>query len=185
MAVTEEMVGIACDVSPHSVTLVPEKREELTTEGGLNLEVNQSELKKAISRLKEKRITVALFVDPSLKMMEISSELGADAVEIHTGDLCANLDNTRKTIEALSLVREVGAVAAEAKKLGLQVHFGHGLHYNNAGWLQAIPECEEANIGHSIVSRSIFVGLIEAVREMKQLLNDPSHNPLGSSINGR
>lgn len=177
MAATDEMVEIAEKIRPHAVTLVPERRQELTTEGGLSLEQADRELAKKIDRLKKANIMVSLFIEADGDMIRRSQELGAQAIEIHTGNFCRQMAEARSTSEQWSLVKPFINAAELAHDCGLQVHFGHGLHYNNAYWLQVIPYCEEANIGHAIISRAIFVGLEQAVREMKTLLNDKSFQP--------
>ena len=176
MAITDEMIAIAKKIRPHAVTLVPEKRQELTTEGGLDPK-DYSNLQKVIGELKEENILVSLFVEADKKVIHQTKELGADAIEIHTGTFCHDMDQARSSAQQWSLVRPFIEASKEAHDVGLQVHFGHGLHYNNAHWLQAIPFCEEANIGHSIISKALFVGLETAVREMKDLLNNSKHAP--------
>lgn len=176
MAVTDEMISFAKKISPHAVTLVPEKRQELTTEGGLDPK-EYNGLEKVIGELKERDILVSLFVEPDPKVIEQTKALGADAIEIHTGNFCHQMDDARSTKQQWSLVQPFIDSAKLAHEAGLQVHFGHGLHYSNAHWLQAIPFCEEANIGHSIVSRALFVGLQKATEEMKTLINDPKFAP--------
>ncbi len=177
MAITEEMLAFAVELKPHAVTLVPEKREERTTEGGLDLTRAQDEKRRAISRLKDRGIVVSLFVEPDAKAVELAATLGADAVEFHTGTFCKKVDAAAKTQDKLALTRELAKAAKLAAQAKLQVHFGHGLHYANASWLQLIPEAEEANIGHAVVGRALFVGLEKAVREMKGLLTDPAQKP--------
>lgn len=177
MAATDEMVGIALNVKPHAVTLVPETRQELTTEGGLDVEANQASLQTKTKQLKDAGILVSYFVGTGKKTIELSKKLGADALEFHTGDFCHRIDAATRTEEKFALVSPFIEAAKLSHEMGLQVHFGHGLHYGNAQWLQIVPHCEEANIGHSIISRAIFVGLEKAVREMKDLLNDPKYNP--------
>ncbi len=175
MANTDEMVSFACKMKPHAVTLVPEKREELTTEGGLNIIKFKDSLKKSIEKLKKNNCLVSMFIEPSIEMIHASKEVGADAIEIHTGDFCHNLQKTRKTSEQFQLIEPLKLAAKEAKNIGLQAHFGHGLNYQNAHLMQHIPDCEECNIGHAIISHAIFVGLEKAVKEMKGLLNDPRY----------
>ena len=176
MAVTDEMVAFAKKIKPHAVTLVPEKRQELTTEGGLDPS-NYRNLKSVISELKEQDILVSLFVEADNRVVEQTKELGADAIEIHTGNFCHDMDQARSTAQQWKLIQPFVESANKAHEVGLQVHFGHGIHYNNAHWFQVIPHCEEANIGHSIISRALFVGLEAAVREMKSLLNDSKFTP--------
>jgi len=177
IASTAEMIEMALKIKPVAVTLVPERRQELTTEGGLDTLTQQANLTKNISRLKESGILVSLFVEADQDDIKRSSEMGADAIEIHTGHFCLAIDASHKTSEKLAQVQKLQRAAVLAHELGLQVHVGHGLHYANAGWIQHIPYCEEANIGHAIVSRSIMVGMKEACIEMKQLINNPAHKP--------
>jgi pyridoxine 5-phosphate synthase len=166
MAATEEMVRIALSVRPEVVTLVPEKREELTTEGGLDVVKFFKPLKRAIQRLQRGGIFVSLFVDPQRNQIRASEELGANAIEIHTGHYC-----DAKTSPGLQeeLKRILDAVD-EASHCNLRIAAGHGLHYNNVQRIVEIREIEELNIGHSIVARSVFVGLGQAVREMIALI---------------
>ena len=166
MAPTEEMVRIALSVRPEVVTLVPEKREELTTEGGLDVVKFFKPLKRAIQRLQRGGIFVSLFVDPQRNQIRASEEVGANAIEIHTGHYC-----DAKTSPGLEkeLKRILDAVD-EASHCNLRIAAGHGLHYNNVQRIVEIREIEELNIGHSIVARSVFVGLDQAVREMIALI---------------
>ena len=166
MAPTEEMVRIALSVRPEVVTLVPEKREELTTEGGLDVVKFFKPLKRAIQRLQRGGIFVSLFVDPQRNQIRASEEVGANAIEIHTGHYC-----DAKTSPGLEkeLKRILDAVD-EASHCNLRIAAGHGLHYNNVQRIVEIREIEELNIGHSIVARSVFVGLGQAVREMIALI---------------
>lgn len=164
-ALSEEMLKIACDLKPFQVCLVPEKREEVTTEGGLDVLAHQSQISEAIKRLGDAGIFVSLFIDPTKEHIDLSKEIGACAVELHTGTYAnARLGNEREEqLIALTTGSE------QAKKLGLHVHAGHGLTYTNVLPVANIPHMEELNIGHSIVARSIFVGFRQAVREMKEL----------------
>lgn len=166
MAATPEMLGIACEVKPDIVTLVPEKRQELTTEGGLDLFGQSSHLQDCISQLRQAGIPVSLFINPELEDVEKSLELGANAIELHTGQYAeaTGEEGLRRELERLIRSANLGS------KLQLKVFAGHGLHYENVAPLVAIPEIEEYNIGHSIVARSVFVGLDQAVKEMKSLL---------------
>jgi pyridoxine 5-phosphate synthase len=179
MAATPFMLDFACKLKPHSVTLVPEKREELTTEGGLDIGRAKVALKDAVGRLNDAGILVSMFVEPDRKAVDLSKEIGAGAVEFHTGRFCKEVDAARTTKAQLALVKELDLASVHAHAAGLQAHFGHGLHYGNAHWLQLVRHAEEANIGHAVIARAIFVGLRDAVREMKALLNDPQHRPLG------
>lgn len=176
MAITPEMVGKAKDLKPHAVTLVPEKRQELTTEGGLDPK-NYSDLREVISSLRDEDILVSLFVEADKKVVDACKELGAQAIEIHTGNFCHEMHAAKTSEQQRKILQPFIDISRHASALGLQVHFGHGLNYTNAHWLQAIPFCEEANIGHAIVSRAVFVGLTQAVREMHELLNHPKFSP--------
>lgn len=164
MALTEEMVGIALEVKPDIVTLVPEKRQELTTEGGLDL--SRGDLKSGIERLQSNRIPVSLFINPNEEDLKISQTLGVSAVELHTG-LYAE---ARSASEMEREFQRIQKVARLGRELRLKVFAGHGLHYENVGRLVKIPEIEEYNIGHSIIARAVFVGIESAVREMKRLV---------------
>jgi pyridoxine 5-phosphate synthase len=165
MAGTPEMTRQALTLKPDDACLVPERREELTTEGGLDVVTHGKPLKDVVSRLREAGIRVSLFVDPDLKQLEASRELGADGVEIHTGAY-SNASGPRVEQE-LEAVRQASAAAAG---LGLEVHGGHGLNAGNVTPIAAIEEIVELNIGHSIVARSIMVGMVQAVTEMKALI---------------
>ncbi len=178
IAATPEMVAFACDLAPHAVTLVPEKRQELTTEGGLDLSEGVKQLEQDIKRIRDRGILVSLFVEPDPMAIELSAKLGAHAIEIHTGHWCTAMQKHRTTKDAWELVRGLQKAAEAGHKYGLQVHVGHGLNYTNASWMQLLPHCEEANIGHAIIARALFVGLPAAVAEMKALLNQPEHKPL-------
>lgn len=178
MAATDEMVEIACSVRPAAVTIVPEKREELTTEGGLDVRAVRGHLEPCIGRLRDAGILVSLFVDPDPGIMELCADLGAGAVEIHTGEFCRQVDATVTTAAQWDLLDPFLASGDKAHNAGMQVHVGHGLHYHNAWWMQALPWCEEANIGHAVVSRALFSGLRQAVADMKDLLNNPAHKPV-------
>ncbi|MBA3558210.1 MAG: pyridoxine 5'-phosphate synthase [Gemmatimonadaceae bacterium] len=164
MALTSEMLEFAERVRPHQVTLVPESREEVTTEGGLNVTREPEQLAEGLARLKRAGIRSSLFIDPDAGAVRLSRELGADAVELHTGRY-ANADGNGMEIAAL---RECSRLGAE---LGLAVHAGHGLTITNVASVAEIAEIEELNIGHSIVSRAVFVGLSAAVREMRAAMN--------------
>jgi pyridoxine 5-phosphate synthase len=164
MACTEEMLRIAERLRPHQVTLVPERREEITTEGGLDVSADTRRLTDGLARLAAAGIRTSLFVAPDAAAVEQSRALGATAIELHTGQY-AHGTRDRRTIDALRLAARLGA------DIGLAVHAGHGLTIANVAAVAAIPEVEELNIGHSIVSRSIFVGLEEAVRELRRAMD--------------
>jgi len=165
MAPTQEMKNIAISVKVDRVTLVPEKRQEITTEGGLDVAGNLEYLKELIKEIKENGINVALFIDPDKKQIDASVEAGADAVELHTGEY-ANAYGS-KVSEELERLKEA---AKYAKEKGLKVFAGHGLTYENVKPVAAIPEIEELNIGHSIIANSIFLGLDKAIERMKRLI---------------
>ena len=177
MAATDAMVAFALTVKPHAVTLVPEKREERTTEGGLDVAVTYKTLEFATKRLADAGILVSLFIEPDRKMVDLCRDVGAAAVEFHTGSFCRLIDAAPSTVAKLKTLEPLQSAAAHAREMGIQAHFGHGLHYGNANWLQLVQHAEEANIGHAIVARALFVGMRDAVREMKALLNDPSLRP--------
>ena len=166
MADTEEMRRIACKIAPDTVTLVPEKREERTTEGGLDVVAHQSELKRHLPELKEAGIVVSLFIDPEPAQLDAGAAVGAHTVELHTGDYA---EAKRLAARAAELERLVKA-ADLAEKAGLVVVAGHGLDYVNVRAVAAIPPIEELNIGHAIISRALLVGLDRAVREMVALI---------------
>ena len=165
MAATEEMIGIALKVVPDCVTLVPEKRQELTTEGGLDVVRHRASLARGIDLLRQAGIKVSLFVDPDLEQIKESARLKADAIEIHTGTYCT----ARGRAQAAELAKIAEAVKA-GRKLGLAVHAGHGLNYVNIRPVVALGGIEEFNIGHSIISRAVLVGMDRAVREMVELI---------------
>ena len=162
-----EIVRLAARIKPFQATLVPEKRQEITTEGGLALRKGDRRLKNAIGRLQDAGIRVSLFIDPSLKTIDMAQELGVPAIEMHTGRYA---HTWRRGDAAL---KELRRAATHAKQIGLAVHAGHGLTYQNVQPVAAIPEIEELNIGHSIVSNAVFWGMEEAVRRMKSLVTRP------------
>ena len=166
MAATQEMVKIAYEVKPDIVTLVPERREELTTEGGLDVIAGREAVRKAVKTLRDADIKVSLFIDPDLDQVKAAHRAEAEVVELHTGRYCdARLAADRRR----ELARLVDACKAAAK-LGLGVAAGHGLNYQNVLPVAAVPEIEELNIGHAIVGHAVLVGMERAVREMKELL---------------
>jgi len=166
MANTQEMVKIALYLKPFSVTLVPEKREEITTEGGLDVITHQDSITRTAGLLKEAGIRVCLFIDPDLDQVRASHKTGADAIEIHTGRYCEAPTPSDQNREFQAILN----TAKTARKLGLAVHAGHGLNYHNIKRLLQIEEIEEYNIGHSIIARAVFVGLERAVREMVEII---------------
>lgn len=168
MAVTDEMIGIAEKVRPSDVCLVPEKREELTTEGGLDVVGQQAFIAAACARLREHDIRVALFIDPEPAQIDASAAAGAQVVELHTGTYA---DAPSRRVQAAELER-IRAGSEHAASLGLTVHAGHGLHYHNVGPIAAIDEIVELNIGHAIIAQALFDGLGQAVARMKTLMQD-------------
>ncbi len=167
MAATQEMVGIAARLRPFSSTIVPEKRQEITTEGGLDVLALSDSLRGAVRELRGAGIVVSLFIDPDLAQVRAASRLGADAVEIHTGTYCAAFQAGRHADE----LEKIRAAAAYGCAVGLKVFAGHGLDLRNIVPILALPEVEEFNIGHSIVARAVFVGLDRAVGEMADLIH--------------
>jgi pyridoxine 5-phosphate synthase len=169
LAASSEILDLACELRPLQATLVPEKREEVTTEGGLDLrsETQRRSLRDALNRLADSGIRTSLFIDPDPGSLEASKELGAHAVELHTGEY-ANASGEERAVEFLRLV-EAARLGVE---MGLGVHAGHGLTYENVVPVAAIGDIEELNIGHSIISRALFVGLERAVREMGDLVRE-------------
>ncbi|MCX5805663.1 MAG: pyridoxine 5'-phosphate synthase [Proteobacteria bacterium] len=166
MAATAEMVNIARNVRPDMITLVPEKREELTTEGGLDAVGLSEKLKGVIAGAKEKGIKVSLFIDPEEEQILEAHKIGADMIEIHTG---AYSDAKNEVIHEKELRKVVNA-AKRGKELGLGVNAGHGLHYHNVKEIVAIRDIDELSIGHSIIARAVFVGLDKAIRDMLALM---------------
>lgn len=165
MALHADIIRIALRIRPEKVCIVPERRQELTTEGGLDVYSHEIAIKRTIFRLHQKKIEVSLFIAPSTAQIKAAARVGADAIEIHTGTY-ANATGAKKKAE-LARIRVAARLAA---KLGLKVHAGHGLDYKNVSAIAGIPKMRELNIGFSIVAHSVFVGLTQAVREMKQLL---------------
>jgi len=188
-ATSSEMIDIACDLRPHRVTLVPEKREEVTTEGGLAITGEQPKLKEAIKRLQAEEIEVSLFIDPTLEAVETSLALGVEWIEFHTGKyanvyamLYTNLSKTHHSIPELDLSRKelktlldeelstLAKLASTAMSLNLRVAAGHGLNMQNVKDIAKIESIEELNIGQSIIARSVYTGLEQAIIDMKELL---------------
>ncbi len=167
LALTDEMLGIACQLAPSDCCLVPERREELTTEGGLDVVGRAGRVKEACARLADAGIRVSLFIDPDERQLEAAAACGAPVVELHTGAF-ADAAGERRAAERQRIVD-----AAEfGDRIGLVINAGHGLNYDNVGEIAAIPEIVELNIGHAIVSRAVFEGLGIAVSEMKRLMTE-------------
>ena len=189
-SINPEIIDIICLLKPHRATLVPEKREEVTTEGGLDVIKLEKEVKKAIEKLKANQIEVSLFIDPDFEQIKKSAQIGAEMIELHTGRY-ANLhlalntninktpfkifENLNRTNLKKELELEIDLIKDAAKlgiDLGLEVAAGHGLNYQNVKEIVKIKEITELNIGHSIIANSVFTGLFEAVRRMKRLINE-------------
>ncbi len=166
MSCAEEIVTIACGVAPHQATLVPERREEVTTEGGLDVAGNFDAVRRTVERLQQAGVFVSLFLDPDPSQIDAAARMGAEAVELHTGQYALAAERDRLT--HLAALAEAGR---QIRDLGMRLHAGHGLNYHNVQPIAAIEGMRELNIGHSIVARSMFVGMEAAVREMKRLLD--------------
>jgi pyridoxine 5-phosphate synthase len=165
LSVAAEIVGIACQVKPDQATIVPERREEVTTEGGLDIVAHRDATSKAIEQLRAAGISVSLFLDPDPRQIELAKQLGAEAIELHTGQYA--LARGAAQHEQLVSLTNAGKLVSD---LGMHLHAGHGLNYHNVIPVARIAKMHELNIGHAIVSRAVLVGLERAVREMKQLL---------------
>ena len=188
-SINEDIIKIACDLQPHRITIVPENRNEVTTEGGLDLDNNFEAIKKAISSIRKAGIEVSLFIDPTEKMVKLSEKLDVNWVELHTGTfanvyamLFSGLNKSAHCIPELDLSRKelsaklnqaydaIVACAELAEELEIKVAAGHGLNYQNVELITEILEIDELNIGQSIIARSVFTGLSEAIKEMKSLI---------------
>jgi len=170
MAPTEEMARFALKLRPEMVTLVPEKRAEITTEGGLNVVKSSSKLKRIIEKLKKKKILVSLFIDPEKKQVEESAVLIADFIEIHTGKYARASYIKGKALSIEKELRKIYISTQQARLIGLRINAGHGLDYNNVSDIIKIPGIEELNIGFSIIARSVLVGMKRAVEEMREAM---------------
>jgi len=166
MAAVPEIIKIACDVAPELATLVPEKRQELTTEGGLNVIDNITLIRDTIKTLNDADIAVSIFTEPDIPQIDASAEVGADFIEIHTG-VFANALTEEEQFDELERIR---GAAKHAKKLGLGVNAGHGLNYQNIKIFRELEDIDEVSIGHSIIARAVIVGIEEAVKEMIRLI---------------
>ena len=166
MAATDEIIKIACDVGPELATIVPERRQELTTEGGVNVIDDITKLKNAIKELHKHEIEVSLFIEPDINQIDAASEIEADFIEIHTGAF-ANSFTEEEQFDELERIR---LAAKHAKKLGLAVNAGHGLNYQNIKIFREIEDIDEVSIGHAVIARAVFVGIKEAIREMRDLI---------------
>jgi pyridoxine 5-phosphate synthase len=165
IAATDTMVAFAIETAPHQVTLVPERREEITTEGGLVLDDGAPGMSAAVRRLADADIRTSLFIDPTEAAVRAAADVGVAAIELHTGEFANAVPADRPAqIDRLTAATDLG------RRLGLAVHAGHGLTYENVAAVAAIPGCEELNIGHSVISRSVLVGIERAVVEMREIL---------------
>lgn len=167
MAATEEMQRIALTITPNAVCLVPEKREERTTEGGLDVAGQESALAAFIAPLKAAGIRVSLFIDSDAKQVEAAARVGADIIELHTGHY-AELPSVARALE----LKRIKAAATLGDSLGIEVHAGHGLTFKNVGAIAAIPELHELNIGHFLIGEAVFIGLTEAIARMRALMDE-------------
>lgn len=166
MAVTDEILEIACDVQPELATIVPEKRQELTTEGGINVIDNIVLLRDAVSTLHENSIAVSLFIEPEIEQIDAAAEIGSDLIEIHTG-VFANCKVEEEQFDELEKIR---LAAKHAKKLGLGVNAGHGLNYTNMKVFRELTDIDEVSIGHAVLARAFFVGLDRAIKDMIEII---------------
>lgn len=167
-AVTDEMIGIALEVAPQDVCLVPERREERTTEGGLDVVGNFANVQKAVKRLSDSSIRVSLFIGPDVAQIDAAKKTGAPVIELHTGTF-ADAENPKDKARELQRIKDA---VSYGNKLGLVVNAGHGLHYHNVHEIASIEGIDELNIGHAIVAHALFVGWDNAVREMKALMKE-------------
>lgn len=177
MAATSEMIRIAQTVKPHQVTLVPERKDEVTTEGGLDVVLHAGNVDKTIQQLLDARIDVSVFIDPDLEQIRQAHKLKAPKIELNTGKYADAFGGAGSGNSWTQELEKIATAARAAKKLGLTVLAGHGLTYRNIDGIATIPEIEELNIGHSIISRAAFVGLDAAVREMIALMRNPRRLP--------
>ncbi len=166
MALSEEIVNLALDLVPDQVTLVPEKRQELTTEGGLDVRGQFQVIERVTGLFHKKNILVSLFIEPDEDMVKCSRDTGADFIELHTGAYCNAFQTDRRGDELERIYR----AAEKALAIGIRINAGHGLNYDNTGLILKTPGLEELNIGHSIISRSVFTGLGQAVCQMKDII---------------
>jgi pyridoxine 5-phosphate synthase len=171
LSTAEEVVAVCCATEPDLATLVPERREEVTTEGGLDAVAHEDRLRGVIDRLHEAGAEVSLFLDPVPRQIDAAAALGADAVELHTGDF-ARAYEARERARVRGEVGRLTAAAQQAHEAGLMVHAGHGLDYHNWRTFAAVPHVEEVSIGFAIVARAVLVGMEQAVREMRTLLHE-------------
>ena len=169
MAASSEMLSIACEVKPNAVCIVPENRIEITTEGGLAVASQQQKLLPIIQELKKNNIRISLFIDPHIQEIEAAAQLGADIVEFHTGKYCDTLGMRQE--EELGKLKNA---SKRADSMGIEVHAGHGLSFDNVVSIAAIPEVKELNIGHFIIGEAVFSGLANVIQEMRDLITKPA-----------
>ena len=169
MAATEEMLEIALKTRPNAVCIVPEKRKEITTEGGLDVIKNQNLLQPIIAKIKEEKIRVSLFVDPDIKQITKCKELGADIIEIHTGEVCHQYENSNNIDKELTKIKDC---LVAANQIGLECHAGHGLNYDTAKIIAELPFIKELNIGHFLIGEAIFEGLEFVIKKMHKTINN-------------
>jgi pyridoxine 5-phosphate synthase len=167
MSTVEEIVAIACKIKPDQATIVPEKRQEITTEGGIDLSIDPKRMKEVVNRLKNAGVFVSAFIDPEAKQIGLAKKQGFDAVELHTGQYA-----NAKGAQQLAQIKRLVEASKRINKLGLRLHAGHGLNYHNVRDVARIQGMRELNIGHAIISRAIFTGLRAAVAEMKRVINE-------------
>ena len=168
MAPTKEMLKIAIKYKPNYVCIVPEKRKEITTEGGLNISKNKIKLKKIIDKLKKNKIRVSLFIEPKVSDINKSLMLGVNCVELHTGKFCSLINKGKKSNSSFNNLKKVSLIAS---RLGLEVHAGHGLTFKSAKKLSKIRNISEFNIGHFLIAESLFISLSKSVRKFKKLIS--------------
>ncbi len=168
MAATDEMLELALKFLPYSCCIVPERRQEITTEGGLNLKSNFKKFKLITDKLKKEGVLTSLFLDPDIEQISLAAKLKVDAIEIHTGKFCSLENDTDKEKE----INKISEVSNKAYKLGLDVHAGHGLTFNNVGEISSIPEISSLNIGHFIIGESIFSGLKPTILKMRSIIDN-------------
>lgn len=169
MAPTDEMAEIAIKTKPNACCIVPEKREEITTEGGLDIRKNHNSIGSIINQLKKNNIRVSLFIDPCLEQINLAKEMNSDIVEIHAGEFCKKLQDKLEFSEELEKIKEASIFAGE---IGLEVHIGHGITFDSVVELSKIKEVKEFNIGHFLISESVFIGLKESITRFKTLIKE-------------
>ena len=167
MAPTDEMVDIAVNAGPNACCIVPEKREEITTEGGIDVRSNHNILVPKIEKIKKNNIRVSLFIDASTDQIKMAKEIGADIVEIHTGEFCRKINHKEDASSELERIKEA---ADFSNSIGLELHFGHGITFDSVGELSKIKEVKEFNIGHFIISESVFLGLEKSISKFRELI---------------